>query len=165
MTLPAVPMPVAAEPPSTEPPARSARPLAGVALRIAGGVVAIWAGLLAAVLELIFATWAWEVVKGQPGGLTKGTVGTSLAVGAIAAVVALTVLVGWFAHTVVGTRWAVALPALVWFAVVVAGSVKTTEGDLVLTGDNVIGLGMIVAGAVTFAVLGFRQLVVPPTTS
>ncbi|MEU8260078.1 hypothetical protein AB0C02_05585 [Micromonospora sp. NPDC048999] len=154
-------MPVAAEPPPTEPPTRSARPL-DVALRIGGGVVAIWAGLLAAVLELIFATWAWEVMKGRPGGLAEGVVGTSLAVGGIAAVVVLTVLVGWFAHAVVGTRWAVVLPALSWFLVVVAGSVKTTEGDLVLTGDNVIGLGMIVAGAVTFAVLGFRQLVVPP---
>ena len=162
MTLPAIPMPVAFEPPPAEPPAKSARAL-DVALRIAGGVVASWAGLLAAVLELIFATWAWEVVKGQSGGLAKGVYGTSLAVGGIAAVVVLTVLVGWFAHTAVGTRWAVALPALPWFVVIVAGAVKTTEGDLVLTGDNVIGLGMIVAGAVTFAVLGFRQLVVPPT--
>ncbi len=161
MTLPTVPMPLAAQPPSTEPPARSARPL-DVALRIAGGVVAIWAGPLAAVLDFLFATWAWEVVKGWPGGLAKAVVGTSLAVGGIATVVALTVLVGWFAHRAVGTRWAVALPALPWFVVIVAGSVKTTEGDLVLTGDNVLGLGMIVAGAVTFAVLGFRQLVVPP---
>jgi len=160
VTLPAVPMSVAPEPPPAEPPARSG--LADAALRIAGGLVAVWAGVLAAVLELIFATWAWEVVKGRPGGLPRTAVGTALAVGGIVAVVVLTVLVGWFANAAAGTRWAVVLPALPWFVVIVAGSVKTTEGDLVLTGDNLVGLGMILAGAITFAVLGFRQVVVPP---
>ncbi|WP_089009792.1 hypothetical protein [Micromonospora viridifaciens] len=153
-------MPVASEPPSAEPPAGPG--WSDTPLRIVGGIVAVWAGLLAAVLDLLFATWAWEVVKGLTGGLAKGVVGTSLAVGGIAAVVVLTVLLGSFAHTAVGTRWAAALPALPWFVVIVAGSVRTAEGDLALTGDNVLGLGMIMAGAITFAVLGFRQLVAPP---
>ncbi|MFD2767389.1 hypothetical protein [Micromonospora eburnea] len=156
-------MSVTPESPPAEPPARPGP--ADAALRIGGGVVSVWAGLLAAVLNLLFATWAWEVVKGRPAGLSKTVVGTSLAVGGIAAVVVLTVLVAWFAHAAVGTRWAVALPAVPWFVVIAAGSFKTAEGDLVLTGDNLLGLGMILAGAITFAVLGFRQIVVPPTAS
>ncbi|MEU2610462.1 hypothetical protein ABZ570_02550 [Micromonospora sp. NPDC007271] len=153
-------MPVASEPPPAEPSAPSG--WSETPLRVVGGVVACWAGLLAAVLDLLFATWAWEVVKGWPGGPVKGVVGTSLAVGGIAAVVVLTVLLARFAHIAVGTRWAVALPALPWFVVIVAGGVRTAEGDLALTGDNLLGLGMMVAGAITFAVLGFRQLVAPP---
>ncbi|MFJ8580105.1 hypothetical protein [Micromonospora sp. NPDC093277] len=156
-------MSVAPESPPPEPPARSGP--ADAALRIGGVVVAVWTGLLAAVLELIFATWAWDVVKGRPGGVSKTVIGILLAVGGIAAVVVLTVLVAWFARAAVGTRWAVVLPALPWFVVIAAGSVRTTEGDLVLTGDNLLGLGVILAGALTFAVLGFRQVLLRPNAS
>ncbi|MFG2058217.1 hypothetical protein ACGFI9_29765 [Micromonospora sp. NPDC048930] len=154
-------MSVAPEQQPAAPPERP-RPALGVALRVAGGVVAVWAGVLAAVLELIFATGAWELVKGQSDGLSKTLVGGSAALGGVAGVVALTVLLGWFAHAAVGTRWAAALAGLPWFVVIVAGGFRTTEGDLALTGDNVLGLGLVVAGAVTFAVVGFRQLVLPP---
>jgi hypothetical protein len=153
-------MSVAPEQQPAAPPEPSGRAV-DLAVRVAGGVVVVWAGVLAAVLDLLFATWAWEVVKGR-GGAGKALVGTSLAVGGIAAVVMLTVLVSWFAHLAVGTRWAAALAALPWFVVIVAGGFRTVEGDLALSGDNVLGLGLIVAGAITFAVLGFRQMVVPP---
>lgn len=161
MTLPAVPMSVAPEQEPAAPPEPSGRAV-DLALRVAGGVVAVWAGVLVAVLDLLYATWAWEVVKGRPGGAAEALVGTALALGGIAAVVALTMLVSGFAHRAVGARWAVALAALPWFVVIVAGGFRTVEGDLALSGDNVLGLGLIVTGAVTFAVLGFRQLVVPP---
>ncbi|WP_204343101.1 hypothetical protein [Micromonospora terminaliae] len=154
-------MSVAPEQQPAAPPEPSGR-AADLALRVAGGVVAVWAGVLVAVLDLLYATWAWEVVKGRPGGAGKALTGTALALGGIAAVVALTVLVSEFANRAVGTRWAAALAALPWFVVIVAGGFRTVEGDLALGGDNVLGLGLIVAGAITFAVLGFRQLVVPP---
>ncbi|MFG2163998.1 hypothetical protein [Micromonospora chersina] len=154
-------MSVAPEQEPAAPPEPSGRAV-DLVLRVAGGVVAVWAGVLAAVLDLLFATWAWEVVQGRSGGAGKALVGTSLAVGGIAAAVVLTVLVSWFAHVAVGTRWAAALPALPWFVVIVAGGFRTVEGDLALSGDNVLGLGLIVAGAITFAVMGFRQIVVPP---
>lgn len=160
MTVPVVPMSVAPEQQPATAPTRSGRAV-DVVLRIAGGVVVAWAGVLVAVLELLVATWSWELVQGR-SGTAKVLVGVPAAVGGIAGVVVLTVLVGWFAHAAVGTRWAAALAALPWFVVIVAGGFRTTEGDLALTGDNVLGLGLIVAGAVTFAVLGFRQLVVPP---
>jgi hypothetical protein len=154
-------MSIAPEQQPAAPPERPGRGL-DIVLRIAGGVVAFWAGVLAAVLELIFATGAWELVKGQATGASKAVIGISATAGGVTGVVALTVLLGWFARAAVGTRWAVALAALPWFVVIVAGGVRTAEGDLALAGDNVLGLGLVVAGAVTFAVLGFRQLVLPP---
>ena len=161
MTLPAAPMSLAAEPDSAAPPPRPAR-AADLALRVAGGVVTVWAGVLLALVELLYATWAWELVQGPPAGLPAALVGIAAGALGIAAAVLVTVLVGWFAHAAVTARWAVALAALPWFVLIVAGGVRTTEGDLALAGDNVLGLGMVVAGAVTFAVLGFRQLVLPP---
>lgn len=160
MTLPAAPMSVVPEPQPAAP-AHPSRAV-DVALRIVGGVVAVIAGVLAAVLDLMLATWAWEIVKGRPDTTAKVLTGSSLALGGIAAAVALIVAVSWFAHAAVGTRWAMVLPALPWFVVIVAGGFRTTEGDLLLGGDNVLGLGLIVAGAMTFAVAGFRQLVAPP---
>jgi hypothetical protein len=161
VTLPAVPMSVAPEQQPAAPPEPPGR-AADLALRVTGGVVAVWAGVLVAVLDLLYATWAWEVVKGRPGGAGKALAGTALALAGVAVVVALTVLVSGFANRAVGTRWAAALAALPWFVVIVAGGFRTAEGDLALSGDNVLGLGLIVAGAITFAVFGFRQLVVPP---
>ncbi|MCZ7435531.1 hypothetical protein O7598_03915 [Micromonospora sp. WMMC241] len=162
MTSPAAPVSVLPEPPPPAPPGRAERALDRV-LRVAGGVVALWAGVLAALLDLIFATWAWETVQGRSGG-AQALVGIGLAVAGIAAVAASTVLLGWFAHASTGSRWAVALVALPWFLVIVVGGFRTTEGDLALAGDNVLGLALIVTGAVTFAVIGFRHIVTPPHT-
>lgn len=163
MTLPAAPVSILPEPQPPASPSRAERALDRV-VRVAGGVVTVWAGVLAALLDLIFATWAWETVQGRSGG-AQALVGIGLVLAGIAAVVASTVLLGSFAHRSTGTRWAVALAALPWFLVIVVGGFRTTEGDLALAGDNVLGLALIVAGAVTFAVLGFRQIVVPPPAS
>ncbi|WP_319459439.1 hypothetical protein [Micromonospora sp. RTP1Z1] len=136
--------------PEQEPAAPPARPQPALdlALRVAGGLIAVLAGLLSAVLELLLATVR---VGGQ-------LVGVSVLV-AIGAGIALS----WFAHETVGTRWAVVLPALPWFALMAVASVRTTEGDLLVSGDNWVGLVMIVAGAMTFAVMGFRQILAPPS--
>ncbi|MEE3918505.1 hypothetical protein V2I01_07875 [Micromonospora sp. BRA006-A] len=123
------------------------------ALRVAGGVVTVWAGVPLALLDLIFATWAWRPCRAAPAGCGRSSAsawwrrrrrrgGDDGAVGR-------------FAHRSTGTRWAVVLGALPWFLVIVVGGFRTVEGDLALAGDNVLGLALIVAGAVTFAVLGF----------
>ncbi|MFC4017239.1 hypothetical protein ACFOW4_04675 [Micromonospora sp. GCM10011542] len=136
-------------------PDESARPPAGppprlldVGLRVAGGVVVAVAGVLTGVLELLLATV-------RVGGQLIG-VSALLAIGA-------NIALSWFAHATVGRRWAVALPAVPWFALMVVAAVRTTEGDLLLAGDNWVGLAMIVAGAMTFAVMGFRQILAPPS--
>ncbi|MFF4877947.1 hypothetical protein [Micromonospora sp. NPDC000668] len=136
-------MPDQDTPPSAGPPPR----LLDLGLRLAGGLVVVVAGVLTGVLELLFATV-------RVGGQLVG-VSVLLAVGA-------NIALAWFAHEVVGRRWAVALPAVPWFALMAVAAVRTTEGDLLLAGDNWVGLAMIVAGAMTFAVMGFRQILAPP---
>ncbi|MBQ1071906.1 hypothetical protein KBX06_01805 [Micromonospora sp. C31] len=130
------------------PPSGRSRRLLDLALRVAGGLVAVLGGTLTAVLELLLATLR---VGGQ-------LIGVSVFV-AIGANIALS----WFAHEAVGRRWAVALPATPWFVLMAVAAVRTAEGDLLVTGDNWVGLAMIVAGAMTFAVMGFRQILAPPS--
>ena len=72
------------------------------------------------------------------------------------------IALSWFAYEAVGRSWAVALPAMPWFVLMAVAAVRTAEGDLLLAGDNWVGLAMIVAGAMTFAVMGFRQILAPP---
>ncbi|MBY8874404.1 hypothetical protein K7640_21470 [Micromonospora sp. PLK6-60] len=142
------------------PPGRSAR-LLDVLLRVAGGVVALSAGALVAVLELILAVAAWEQVKARPSTSGEVLVGVASGVAGLVLVVGATVALSWFAHAAVGTRWAALLPALPWFVLMAVAAVRTREGDLLLGGDNLLGLGLILAGAVTFAVMLFRQLLAP----
>ncbi|WP_442934283.1 hypothetical protein [Micromonospora sp. CPCC 205539] len=116
-------------------------------VRLAGAVVVVVAGVLTGVLELLLATV-------RVGGQLIG-VSALLAIGA-------NIALSWFAHETVGRRWAVALPAVPWFALMAVAAVRTSEGDLLLAGDNWVGLAIIVAGAMTFAVMGFRQMLAPP---
>ncbi|MET7667073.1 hypothetical protein [Micromonospora luteifusca] len=132
-------------PPPAGPPPR----LLDVGLRLAGAIVVVVAGVLTGVLELLLATV-------RVGGQLIG-VSALLAVGA-------NIALSWFAYEVVGRRWAVALPAVPWFALMAVAAVRTSEGDLLLAGDNWVGLAMIVAGAMTFAVMGFRQILAQPST-
>ncbi|MET8279281.1 hypothetical protein [Micromonospora sp. NPDC005174] len=132
-------------PPPAGPPPR----LLDLGLRVAGAIVVVVAGVVTGVLELLLATLR---VGGQLIGFS-----VLLAVGA-------NIALSWFAHEVVGRRWAVALPAVPWFALMAVAAIRTTEGDLLLSGDNWVGLAMIVVGAMTFAVMGFRQILAPPNT-
>ncbi|MEU4676723.1 hypothetical protein [Micromonospora sp. NPDC023737] len=139
-------MPLAPE--ETSPPPAGPPPhLLDLGLRVAGGLVAIVAGVVTGVLELLLATLR---VAGQLIGLS------------VLVAVAANIALGWFAHQAVGRRWSVALPAVPWFLLMVVAAVRTSEGDLLLAGDNWVGLVMIVAGAMTFAVVGFRQILAPP---
>ncbi|MET8349889.1 MULTISPECIES: hypothetical protein [unclassified Micromonospora] len=130
-------------PPPAGPPPR----LLDLGLRLAGAIVVVVAGVLTGVLELLFSTV-------RVGGQLIG-VSALLAVGA-------NIALSWFAYEVVGRRWAVALPAVPWFVLMAVAAVRTSEGDLLLAGDNWVGLAMIVAGAMTFAVMGFRQILAAP---
>ncbi|SCE94016.1 hypothetical protein GA0070607_3454 [Micromonospora coriariae] len=146
MTLPAAPVSVVQgqdAPPPAGPPPR----LLDLGLRVAGAIIVVVAGVLTGVLELLFSTV-------RVGGQLIG-VSALLAVGA-------NIALSWFAYEVVGRRWAVALPAVPWFVLMAVAAVRTSEGDLLLAGDNWVGLAMIVAGAMTFAVMGFRQILAPP---
>jgi hypothetical protein len=137
------------------PPSRFA-PMAQAALRVAGGVIAVLAAVLTAVLELLLATLR---VGGQ-------LVGVSVVL-AVAANLAL----GWFAYTTVGRKWAIALPAVAWLGVMLVASGRTAEGDLLLVGpsggkvidgNSWVGITMIFAGAIAYAMAAFRLMLIPP---
>ncbi|MBM0204283.1 hypothetical protein JNW90_15080 [Micromonospora sp. STR1s_5] len=129
-------------PPPAGPPSR----LLDLGVRVVGAIVVVLAGVLTGVLELLL---AMVRVGGQLVGVS-----VLLAIGA-------NIVLSWFAHEAVGRRWAVALPAVPWFALMAVAAIRTNEGDLLLAGDNWVGLAMIVAGAMTFAVMGFRQILAP----
>lgn len=121
-------------------------PVLDKVLRVAGGLLAAAAAALSATLELLLATL-------RVGGHLVG-------VSVLLAVVANAAL-SWFAHRAVGRGWAVAIPAVVWFGLMVVAAGGTAEGDILLAGDNWVGLGMIVAGSMAFAVVGFRMVLNP----
>ncbi|WP_432908367.1 hypothetical protein ACQP1S_27065 [Micromonospora matsumotoense] len=140
--MPVVEEEVAAVPP---PPSRTAR-LFDVVLRVVGGLVAVAGGVLTALIGLLLSTV-------RAGGQL---IGVSVAVTILGAIA-----VSWFAYATVGRKWAVALPALPWFVLMAVAAVRTAEGDLLVAGDNWVGLAMITAGAMTFAVMAFRQMLSP----
>jgi hypothetical protein len=133
--------------PDPEPRRRSAFVAAlDVAFRVAGGLLAVAGAVLTATLELLFATVR---VGGQ-------LIGVSVVLAVLA-----NVALSWFAYRTVGSKAAVALPALSWFALMVVAAGGTAEGDILLAGNNWVGLAMIFAGSVAFAVMGFRLIMSP----
>lgn len=150
MTLSSPPVPASPQlSPDPQPPRRAA--LGGIfdlLLRIAGGGLSMIAAVLTATLELFFATV-------RVGGHLIG-------VSVLLAVLANLVL-SWFAYEAVGRRWAVALPAVPWFAMMVVASGKTSEGDILLAGDNWVGIAMIFAGSMAFAVMAIRLMLASAT--
>lgn len=148
MTLPTAPMSLAPDEP-TPPPAGPPSRLPDLGLRAAGGLVSVVAGVVTGLVELMLAT---ARVAGQLIGVS-----VLVAIGA-------NIVLSWFAHETVGRRWSVALPAVPWFLLMAVAAIRTNEGDLLLAGDNWVGLVMIMAGATTYAVMGFRQILAVPRT-
>ena len=133
-----------APPPVT--PDRSPSRAADLALRTTGGVVAVVAALVTGVLELLLAYL-------RIGGVLIGV--------AVPLTLVANYLLARFAVAAVGRRWAIALPALTWFLLMVVAASPTEEGDLLLTGSWV-GLLMLIGGSVTFAVVAFRMIMQGP---
>jgi hypothetical protein len=68
-------------------------------------------------------------------------------------------VLAWATREVTGRPSAVLLPAGAWVVVMFAAAARTTEGDLVLTSDNWIGLATMFAGALAFAVTAYWLIV------
>jgi hypothetical protein len=126
-------------------------------LRVAGGVIAVVAALVTALAELMIAPL-------RIGGHLIGV--------AVIATVVANLALGWFAYATVGRKWAVALPAVAWLVLMVTASGRTAEGDLLLVGpqgdavvdgNSWVGVVMVLAGSVTYAVVGFRLMLAQPT--
>lgn len=115
-------------------------------LRVIGGVIAVVASALTALLELLFATL-------RVGGHLVGV--------SVLLAVAANLALGWFADRAVGRLWAVALPAAVWLVVMGVASVRTSEGDLLLAANNWVAVPMLFAGSIAFAVVAYRLILSP----
>lgn len=149
MSLPSPPLSIQSEPtiqPSSPAGRQRLRVVLDGALRVAGGVLAVFGAAVTALLEVLLAT------------LRVG--GTLIGVSAVLAVLA-NVALSWFAVSTVGRRWAIALPAVTWFTLMVIVAGGTAEGDILLAGNNWVGLALIVAGSMTFAIMAFRAILAP----
>jgi hypothetical protein len=133
------------EPSAAPQPPRPVTP-GDVALRVAGGLVAVVAAVQTAILELLLSTFR---IAGQLTGVS------------VVLTVVANVALARFARRAVGSVWAVALPAAAWLVVMMAAATRTTEGDLLLAGNNWVGPVMIFAGSVTFAVAAVRMILKP----
>lgn len=162
----AAPMPPASDPqaapdPDVAPPAEPRPPSRfdeafELGLRVAGGVIAVVAAVVTAIAELMLAPL-------RVGGHLIGV--------AVVATVLANLALGWFAYVTVGRKWAVLLPAAAWLTLMVTASGRTTEGDLLLVGpsggaivdsNSWVGVVMILAGSIAYAVVGFRLILMPP---
>lgn len=137
--------PVPASRPTVPPDAdRAASEFIGVA----GGFVAVVAAAVTALAEIMLAPL-------RVGGVLIGA--------SVLVAVAVNLMLVWFTHYVTGSRWALLLPALAWFAVMLTAAGRTTEGDFLLV-TNWVGAAMVIAGSVAFG-LGAYRLIVPPRTA
>jgi hypothetical protein len=114
------------------------------ALRVVGGVLAVAMAVLTATLELQLSALRVEGVL----------IGVSALVAAVA-----NLGIARFAHRVTGSKWAILPPALVWVAIMLAASGRTTEGDYLLTGW--VGLAIVGAGSAALTVAGIRAVLAP----
>ena len=131
------------QPPPREEAARPKRPLLAeldVLLRATGFAV----GLGLAALSALYEAFMTPLYLGQ----------VRFPVAVFAAVVGNLALV-WFTVVVTGRRLLALGPAVVWVAVMVTASGRTTEGDLVMTNSNWVGIGTMIAGAVAFGAAGY----------
>ncbi|GAB3143403.1 hypothetical protein GCM10027290_19650 [Micromonospora sonneratiae] len=148
MSLPSLPMSASPQLGSEPPGSRRSPfgPALDLTLRVAGGLLSVVGAVLTGVLELLLSTL-------RVGGYLIG-------VSAVIAVLA-NVALSWFAYRTVGRKAAVALPALIWFVLMMVAAGGTDEGDILLAGDNWVALALIVAGSMAFAVMAFRLILAP----
>ncbi len=107
-------------------------------LRIAGTVVGVLGGVVTAVWEM-FLSPVWVFVPVAP----------------LLAIVGNAVLI-LFTKQVTGRNGLALLPGVVWFLTMFSGSVKTTEGDLLIPGNDWPGLVALLAGTAAYAITAYR---------
>ena len=115
------------------------------ALRIVGGVVAVTLAAVTALIEIFYTPL-------RMGGVLVGV--------SVALAVVVNFFLPRFTVAVTGSGWVALLPPLAWFALTMVAAGKRPEGDILLT--SWMGLLMIFAGSVAFAVGGYRLINPPP---
>jgi hypothetical protein len=112
------------------------------ALRVAGGVIAVWGALLLAVLGEF---------------LTPFRIGSTLIPISLAIAIGGPAVVMWFGYETTGHKLGVILPGLAWVAAIIPAVDNTAEGDFVLTQQWVAILYLLLSPLVA-AVVGYRLL-------
>lgn len=116
-----------------------------LALRIAGGVIAVVLAVLTGLLELI-------LVPVRIGGVPIGLC------------VLLALVVNYwlpnFTVQATGARWTIALPFVAWIVIMLAATGKTTEGDILAPASAMAVLTNLV-GSVAFGVAAYRLMLRP----
>jgi hypothetical protein len=112
------------------------------ALRVAGGVIAVWGAFLLAVLGEF---------------LTPLRIGSTLVPIALLIAISGPAVVMWFGYETTGHKLGALLPGLVWVAAVVPAVDRTSEGDFVLTQQWVAILYLFLS-PIAAAVAGYRLL-------
>lgn len=142
--------PVAARP--TRFPRRGRAVLDGV-LRVLGGLVGLAGGVLAASLSVLLVPLR---VADLPLAGVLGVDGTGPGAWRVPVAVVLAIggnlLLPWLARRATGSRWGVLLPALGWFAMIVAAARTTTEGDRLMMPDDWIAALTLFSGALVLVV-------------
>ena len=115
----------------------------GVLLRVAGTVVGLLGGFL---------TGLWEIFLSPPH-----TFGIILPVSPVLAIGTNVALV-WFTKRVTGSNGLALLPGVVWFITMFIGAMRTTEGDLLIPGNDWPGLLAILLGALGWGVAAYRMV-------
>ena len=135
-----------------------------IAITIGGLVVAV----LLAVGLAVFEAFLVPLRVSDLGLSDPGKSNLRLPVALILALVTNPLLV-WFVITTTGRRLAALLPAGAWCVVWVLAAARTTEGDLLLTDSNWVGLATLLSGPIVFAVAIYRsvlrQRLAPPANS
>jgi hypothetical protein len=116
-------------------------------LRIGGAVIGLLGGFL---------TGLWEIFLSPPH-----TFGIVLPVAPVLAIVTNAGLV-WFTRQVTGRNGLALLPGVVWFITMFTGAVRTTEGDVLIPGNDWPGLLAILLGALAWGTAAYRMILVRP---
>jgi hypothetical protein len=107
------------------------------ALRVLTILVAIGLGAVSASYEALLSPLYWHGWR-LPLALLLAVVGNPLLV--------------WFTYLGTGRLLALLAPVIAWLAVMLLGAGRTTEGDLLFTGDNWVAFATVIAGSLAFAV-------------
>jgi hypothetical protein len=126
-----------------------------------GALVAVALGAVSSVWEAFLTPLSYQWVSGGHAHSVRLPVAVVLAVAGNAALV-------WFTRAATGRTIVVMAPFLAWVVPMLVAGGRTREGDLVIAGNNWVGLVTIFAGATTFAAVAYwltiRSLPRPPRT-
>jgi hypothetical protein len=128
---------------STPPSPAAARPARSV-IQIGGGAVVVWLAALAAVCEAFLVPFR--------------VAGARVPLAVLLAVLGNLGL-PWLARWLSRSRPVTMMPALVWFLIIVVFAGGTTEGDVVLAGNDWVAVGLLLAGSAAAAAGAWFALV------